>query len=45
MKKEKDKVKSRDAKMKLFARILAGIMAILMVFGVISTCVYYFVQR
>ena len=45
MKNEKNKVKSRDARMRFFARIIAGIMALLMVFAAISTCVYYFIQR
>ena len=43
MKKEKNKVKSRDMKMRIFAKIIAGIMAALMLFAAISTCVYYLI--
>ncbi len=43
-KKEK-KPRTRDAKFKLFTRIIAIIMIISMLFAAVSSCVYYLIAR
>ncbi len=43
-KKEK-KPRTRDAKFKLFTRIIAIVMIIAMLFAAISSCLYYLIPR